>query len=265
VWLAEAQGKTDAALHWNAESLKTATSDDFEYYWTRSDLLLSVALTSAARAAIDGGRVATKDADNAKVALVRVVYCEGGESALRIYLQAAHLDQSIHANALFEAAYGALLLGDAVAVKRLTAKAMAAPDRAPGYAEDAWYARGIRSEMAPYQLNVAAADLAMGDRASAQRELQRLVSMLDAMIAAGVERHATYQYRAEAHALLGQGDEAMRDLASAVKLGWRRVWWARHEPYFASLYPRGDFRALMDSVERANEPLAAKIAGSGGL
>jgi tetratricopeptide (TPR) repeat protein len=186
-------------------------------------------------------------------------------NALRRYLESARLDQSVHANALFEAAYGALLLGDAGAVKSLIARAVAAPDRAPGYAEDAWYARGIRSEMAPYPLNVAAAELALGDRAAAQRELERLVSMLDAMIAAGVERHATYQYRAEAYALLGQGDAAMRDLATAARLGWRRVWWARHEPYFASLQQRGDFRALLENVQRANEPLAAKIAGSESL
>jgi hypothetical protein len=79
--------------------------------------------------------------------------------------------------------------------------------------------------------------------------------MLDQMIAAGVERHATYELRAKVYALEGRGDDAMRDLGTAAKLGWRRTWWAMHEPYFASLQPRSDFQALMAQVSRSNDRL----------
>jgi hypothetical protein len=51
----------------------------------------------------------------------------------------------------------------------------------------------------------------------------------------------------------------MKDLDRAVKHGWRRAWWAIHEPYFASLLPRGDFQAMMSEVERSNQVLAKNI------
>ena len=79
--------------------------------------------------------------------------------------------------------------------------------------------------------------------------------MLDRMIAAGVNRNATYELRAKVHALQGQGDEAMRDLEKAVQLGWRRAWWAAHEPYFASLRARSDFQALLAHVSQSNDRL----------
>ena len=111
----------------------------------------------------------------------------------------------------------------------------------------------------PYRLDLAVAELALGDRASAQRELNTLLAMLNQMIAAGVERNATYELRAKVHALQGQGDEAMRDLGKAVKLGWRRAWWAAHEPYFASLQSRSDFQALMTQISQFNVRLIEQL------
>jgi hypothetical protein len=157
---------------------------------------------------------------------------------------------------LFEAAYARLLMGDAAAVKDLIARARAAPDATPGFADLPLYARGDRSMGTSYRIDLAAAELMLGDRDSAQKELQTMLGVIDRMIAAGVERHATYELRAKVHALGGQGDEAMRDLGKAVQLGWRGSWWASHEPYFASLQPRSDFQALMTQVNQANETLA---------
>jgi transcriptional activator of cad operon len=254
-WLAESRGQIDAALRWNAISLKASSGDDFDLYWTRSAFFLSVGLAASARSAVEVGRSATHDDDNANVALVRVVYCEGGADALRSYLESSHLEQSTHAIALFEAAYARMLLGDAAATKALIARALVARDRIPGFAEDPWYARGVDPEGTLYRINLAVAELAHGDRPSAQRELNSVLAMLDQMIAAGVERHATYELRAKVYALEGRGDDAMRDLGTAARLGWRRTWWAMHEPYFASLQPRTDFQALMAQVSRSNDRL----------
>lgn len=258
-WLAESRGQIDAALRWNAQALKASPGDDFDLYWARATFFLSTGLAASARTAVELGRSATQDEDNAKVALVRVVFCEGGADALRGYLDSARLEQSTHAVALLEAAYARMLLGDAVAAKELIARALAARDRIPGYAEDPWYARGSRVESTPYRLTLAVAQLALGDRPSAQRELNSVLAMLDKMIAAGVERHGTYELRAKVYALEGRGDDAMRDLGRAAKLGWRRTWWAMHEPYFASLQPRSDFQALVAQVSRSNDRLTENM------
>jgi TolB-like protein/DNA-binding winged helix-turn-helix (wHTH) protein/Tfp pilus assembly protein PilF len=258
-WLSESQGKIDDALKWNETALNADPTGDFELYWTRTMLFLSLGMSAPARAAVELGGRSTKNEEDANVALARVNYREGGSEALRRHLTSSPFEQSQHAQTLFEAAYCRLLLGEAAAAKQLIARARTAPDLVPGFAELPFYARTTRSVGNSYRLDLAVADLALGDRASAEKELNVVLEMLNKMVADGVERNATYELRARVYALKGQGDDAMKDLDKAVKHGWRRAWWATHEPYFASLLPRGDFQALMSEVERSNQLLAKNI------
>jgi TolB-like protein/DNA-binding winged helix-turn-helix (wHTH) protein/tetratricopeptide (TPR) repeat protein len=258
-WLAESQGRLDEALRWNDESLKADETGDFNLYWTSAALFLSLGMAEPAHTAVERGRVATKDNVGADAAMVRVEYCEGGESALRTYLASGNLYQSTDVAVLHEAAYAKMLLGDAAAAKELTSRALAAANRPPGFAEAPWYARGAQPMGISYRLDLAVADLTLGDRVTAQRELDPLLGMLNRMINAGVERHATYELRAKVYALLGKGDDSMRDLELAAKLGWRRAWWAEHEPYFASLRARQDFQSLIAKVNRSNAELIKKL------
>jgi TolB-like protein/DNA-binding winged helix-turn-helix (wHTH) protein len=258
-WLAESQGHIEEGLRWNTAALKARPHEDFNLYWTRATLLLTVGLAEAARKAVEAGRSATKDDDNASIELLRVSYREGGADALRKYLDSVHLEQSPHAIALFEAAYSRLLLNDASAAKNLISRALIAPDRPPGYAEAPWYARGAGPEGNSYRLDLAVAEIMLGEHAAAKQDLDTVIAMLDNMIASGVERYATYELRAKAYALQGRGDDALRDLGKAVKLGWRRDWWAANEPYFASLHSRSDFQALLAQVSRSNDRLTETI------
>lgn len=130
-----------------------------------------------------------------------------------------------------------MLLGDAPAAKELISRAVVAPDRIPGFAELPFFARGAGAVGTSYRMDLAVAYLALGDRASARQELNSVLTMLNAMIASGVERNGTYELRAKVYALEGQGDEAMRDLGRAVKLGWRRAWWAKHHVWPWSALP----------------------------
>ncbi len=247
-WLAEARGRIDEALRWNTASIK-AEPENFDRYWMRLDLLLTVGLPRGARDVVEQGRAATKDEADADAAEARVVFRESGLDALRQHLLATRLDDSPHAVSLLEAAYSRLLLGDPVAVRELLARAAAAPDRPPGLDDAPWDARAGTS----YRVDLAVADLQLGDRKAAVQELTRVRSMLDGMIAAGVERHAVYELRAKVLALQGDAEGSMVDLQRAAQLGWRRSWWAEQEPYFASLRARSDFQALMAKVSRANE------------
>jgi transcriptional activator of cad operon len=258
-WLAESRGRIDEALRWNAESLTFEPHDDFDLYWTRATLYLSIGLAGPARNAAELGRKLTKDDESPKIALLRVAYCEGGVESLKRYMAATQLDQSSGAVALFESAYARMLLGDAPAVKELIARALRAPDRQVGFGDNAWSARNATPIGSSYRLDRAVAELALGDQLSAQRDLDAVLGMLNAMIAAGVERSGTYELRAKVYALKGQGDDAMRDLGQAAKLGWRRAWWATHEPYLVSLQSRSDFQALISRVKESNDQLARRI------
>jgi TolB-like protein/DNA-binding winged helix-turn-helix (wHTH) protein len=257
--LAESRGRIEEALRWNAVSLKADPSSDFTPYWLRANLFLAVGLAAPARAAIELGRGSTKEGDSADIALVRAVFRDGGVESLRSYFDSARLDHSPLSIGLFEAAYAKLLMGDAPAVKSLVARALISPDRETGSSESPWFARGAWPLGNSYRLDMAVADLALGDRVSALSELDTVLAMLNRMIEGGLERYGTYELRAKVYALEGKGDEAMRDLSKATKLGWRRTWWATHEPYFASLRSRSDFQALITEVSRSNDRLIEKI------
>jgi TolB-like protein/DNA-binding winged helix-turn-helix (wHTH) protein len=259
-WLAEARGRIDEALRWNRQSIEAEPNDDFDVYWNRATFFLWIGVPSAARESIDIGQSRTKDDIGTKAALVRVAFCNGGTSALKAYLASSHLEEDSSAIVLQEAAYAHLLLEDAPAVKTLLARALLAPDRLPGFAETPWYARGERAVGISYRLDLAAAQIQLGDRTAAARELEAVLAMVNKMIAAGVERYATYELRAKIYALEGKGDEAMRDLNRAVNLGWRRAWWAMNEPYLASLRGRSDFQALIGQVGRSNHQLVEKLS-----
>jgi tetratricopeptide (TPR) repeat protein len=110
-----------------------------------------------------------------------------------------------------------------------------------------------------YRIDLATAELSLGERAEAKRELDIVLAMLNRMIAAGVERYATYELRAKVYALKGRSDDAMHDLNKAAALGWRRIWWARREPYFATLESRSDYQALLARVAASNEKLVEKV------
>jgi transcriptional activator of cad operon len=249
-WFAWSRGALGDALRWNRESLRLAP-DVFDYYWTRGELYWTLGLARRARTTLEQGRAATHEEETAAVALGSVAYLDGGPAALRLQLAQAHLDDSPHAVILEELARLRLLLGEADAAAALVNRALTAADRQPELTDTPWSARTGES----CQLRLAAAELQTGKEPAAQARLNRLVGMLDGMIHAGVERAQVYALRAEAEALLGRGDPAMHDLAQAVRLGWRRAWWAEREPYLASLRSRQDFRDLMAAVNRTNRDL----------
>jgi len=251
--LAESRGKIDEALQWNSDASRILPSD-FALYRTRARWYLALGLSNRARETIEAGRVASNDGESADAALVGVVFMEDGREGLRAHLAATKLDESTRVDGLLAAARARLLLGDGVAVEKLLARAAAAPG-STDVADTPWAARLGESSL----LDLAAAELDAGKSTAARQRLKSLLDMLDRMMDAGVERHATYGLRAKTHALLGEADAAMRDLTRASELGWRAVWQARHEPYFASLRPRADFQALMDKVSLSNDRLLESI------
>ncbi len=247
--LAWARGDIGEALRWNAQSVKLAP-DEFDFYWTRSELYMALGLADRARASLAQGRAATGEQELADAVLGRVIFMQGGVPDLRRFLDKTRIDRSPHAEILLEAAFLRLLAEEPQAVEPLVKLALAAPDRAP-FVDTPWAARVGEST----QLSLAAADLETGNRVAADERLSALHAMLDQMIESGVERAQTYALRAKTQALLGNQDAAMQDLAKAGRLGWREAWWTQHEPYLASLRDRPDFQALINGLNQSNAVL----------
>jgi hypothetical protein len=135
------------------------------------------------------------------------------------------------------------------------ARAMRASDFDAGRFNGPWAARWGKSD----QLILAVAELQTGDSAAATRHLQEISDELDRLIAAGEERNGIYALKAEVLSLRGDTEGAMRALNRAADLGWRYSWWAEHEPYFAALWQRSDFRAVMARVDAANLRMRAQL------
>jgi TolB-like protein/DNA-binding winged helix-turn-helix (wHTH) protein/Tfp pilus assembly protein PilF len=253
-WLAWTQGDLVEAMNWNASALKD-DPHNIDLYQRRADFLLTLGMPADARQTYEQARTATGNDEAVNIGLAQTAFYEGGASALRSQLSTAKLDESVHARTLIHAARFHLLLGEASQARQLMTRAMQAPDFDPGRFNGPWVARWGQSD----QLILANAELLSGDSAAAAKHLQEIADLLERLMAAGEERNGIYALRAEILALRGDEQGAMRDLNRAADLGWRYSWWAEHEPYFAVLRPRPDFRALIARVGSINDRMRSEL------
>jgi hypothetical protein len=157
---------------------------------------------------------------------------------------------------LFELASVELLAGEPAAARAFADRALASPELKPDDLASPWLARLGHA----YLLFAAAAHQATGDAAGATQHLAALTALLDRLIAAGMRRYGVYELQAQVAALRGDPDGAMRALQRAADQGWREVWFAEREPYFASLRERADFRALLQRLRTDNETNVRTLA-----
>jgi TolB-like protein/DNA-binding winged helix-turn-helix (wHTH) protein/Tfp pilus assembly protein PilF len=252
--LAWVQGDLIEASNWTVAALKV-DPHDIDLYQRRADFLLTLGLAPEAREVYEQARVATRNDEAVNVGLAQVAFYEGGAGALRAHLAATKLDESDHARTLIQAAYYHLLLGEAPVARQLMTRAMQAADFDATRLNAPWYARWGKSD----QIILAEAELQSGESDAGMRHLQEIAQQLDRLIGSGEEQGGIYALKAQVLALSGDPDGAMRALNRAAELGWRYSWWAEREPYFAALWPRSDFRAVMTRVDAANRRMRAQL------
>jgi transcriptional activator of cad operon len=254
-WLDWERGRIDDALKWNALAIKLSPNE-FGLYKDRYTLLLILGLTGDARATLERATPAANNADSIAVRMAQISYYEGGVSALRAQIGATGIAASTHADTLLLAAHLELLLDDAPTAKTMLDRALAAPDLDQSTLDHPWRERqGDSSE-----LTMAIAQQRMGDRPAAELRLAALSKSLDRMLADGVERYGVYKLRAQVLALRGDADGAMQALRHAADLGWRESIDAEHDPAFASLQSRGDFRSLIERTDKDNLQMRLKFS-----
>ena len=253
-WLAWSQGDLVQALNWNAAVLKSDPKS-IALYERRADFLLTLGMPGEARKVLAQAGRETQSEEAINIGLSRVAFYEGGVDALRAEPARAKLEDSPHARTLIDAAYLHLLLDEADAADRLMVRAMHASDFDAKRLNSPWFARWGVSD----QLVLAVAELRSGNSVAGAQHLQEISDLLDQLIRADEERYGIYLLKAEVLALKGDGDGAMKVLNRAANLGWRGSWWAQHEPYFASLRDRNDFRALTTRVDGINQAMRSAV------
>ena len=249
--LEEARGRLVEALRWNSAAL-ARSGDAQDVYAQRGRFLLSLGLPDRARETFDRALVATGNTSASPslswVGLV-TAYDAGGLQALHQRIASLGLADASDPEVLFELADVELLAGEPRAARAFTDRALASPELKPDDLASPWLARTGRA----YLLIAAAAHQATGDAPGAAQRLATLTALLDRLTAAGMRRHGVYELQAQVAALSGDADGAMRALQRAADQGWREVWLAEREPYFATLRPRADFRALLQRLRADNE------------
>jgi transcriptional activator of cad operon len=253
-WLAWSQGDLVQALSWNSAALKTDPSS-IDLYQRRAEFLLTLGLAAEARAVLEQARVATRDEEAVNAGLAQVSFVEGGADALRAQLVASRLDESQHSQALINAAWLHLLIGEVPAARASMLRAMQAEDFDASQLNSPWRARWGESDL----LLLAYLEQASGASVAGAQHLRELDQLLEQLIKNGDERYGIYKLKAAVLALQGHGDEAMQALSHAFELGWRDSWRAQHEPYFDPLRGRSDFRGLLARAEAANRRMRSTL------
>jgi adenylate cyclase len=179
----------------------------------------------------------------------------GGAGALREFVREFQLEQTDDARMMFELANLYLVVNDPLRARTYVDRALASDQLKSEDLASPWNARSGRS----YLLILAATSRDSGDSEGAERRLSQLEALVERLHDDGMRTAGLYELKAQAAAMRGRGDEAVAALSRAAELGWTNVWLAEHEPYFASLRERQDFRAFIAAARARNASAAAKL------
>ena len=258
-FMEDARGRLDEALRWNQAAL-ALSPDSAENIAQRGSLLLYVGLPQRAADTYRQATASLPSRGGVNTPLLElgflVAYETEGVPGLRRQLDATSLDATVSPDTIFTVAKAALLANDARRARELVDRALADPSLDPSTLNSPWLARTGSS----YQLIAALAKRMTGDSGGAEQHLAKLSGLLDRLSTAGMQRYGVEELRAQVATLRGKPDDAMRSLQVAENLGWPGTWRAEHEPYFAALRDRTDYRHLIERVTQANARMQTRIA-----
>ena len=100
----------------------------------------------------------------------------------------------------------------------------------------------------PHALSYANTLARLGRDEEAEELLAECDSLLDALLSEGIANPEIHYTRAASHALRGRSAEALGALGEARDRGWRRTWWARHDPNVGRVANDPAFAAVLDSI-----------------
>jgi tetratricopeptide (TPR) repeat protein len=229
-WIARAQGKTEEAMQWIDAARKLQPRDTYV-----ADQKIDLLLTQGK---FDEARKVMRELppDQGLFSLARelnIVYAESGAGAAKTWMTGHHPEAQAGTGAeLIELARMQLISGDPVTARATLAHAERVLPRSSA---DMFDGGQIRHE---YSVALLLANIELksgGDKAHAMKLLHELDEMLDRYEENGGKHFGLYRLRAESLLMQGKTAEAQAAINTAWKMGWRAVWRARREPYFAGI------------------------------
>jgi transcriptional activator of cad operon len=256
--LEAARGRMDEALRYSAASLQR---DDniVAIHAERARWLRELGMIKEAGAAFREAVAANPEAARRNVWLLMTgataSLATDGARGLRSFIIEFKLADSDDPPTLFELANAWVTVGDFAEARRYVELAMASRKFTSDALENPWLARTGRSFLMVSSVVLRA----NGENAAADQKLTQLEKLLARMEDAGVRTAGLYELKSQLAAAQGRGDDAVAALKRAADLGWSAAWLAEHEPYFASVRNREDFRALIAAANARNASTAAKL------
>lgn len=256
--LAASRGDIAEALKWSNAALEHG-GDIAENQSSRANWLFILELMQEAGEAYRRSMSSNPDGtrQNPLLTLVGAAAAidTAGAPGLRSFIDANGLAASTNARVLMQLANAALMAGDTVLANEFVDRALTSGSLQAEDIASPWDAIQGQS----YLLVIASALRARGDLVTANQRLDELAALLDHLRQSGVETFGYHELAAQLAAMQGRDDAAMASLQRAVQLGWRAAWLAEHQPFFASLRTRPDYRELIASVRARNAELATTL------
>jgi TolB-like protein/DNA-binding winged helix-turn-helix (wHTH) protein len=258
-WLAEAEGKLDEALEWNASALERSP-DLVELIAQRGLWLLAMGEIGEAnetyvRAA---NAAASQQAWNPLVLELRLqlAHAREGASGVLREIRAVPADDSADPVILFELASGALIARDDAYAKSLVDRALAHPSLQAEALDDAWLGREGKS----HRMTAAIAMQRAGNATAASTHAAAAEALRDRLAKQGVRRHGLDVLGAQIAAVRGDHAGAIRALRAAASAGWTDLARANREPAFDALRSLADYQSLTTDLGRALAPQRESVA-----
>ena len=249
-WLAVQQGRLDEAIRWT-ELAAARSPEDQNLIESLAGYEMQLGLAREARARLEQ----LSASENRNAALGDAILLTDGAAALRAFLATSGLERSSDAEVLLATSRLRLLTGEFEAASKLAERAIASPYFDAASLLDPWWVR--TGYMGANYLACAELEAGVAERGRAR--LAEVAKLLDRLERDGQAGFGLHVARAEVLALQGDPDGAMRSLELAVERGWRGAVWARHEPQYASLRARADYRALIQRTEETNALMRASV------
>jgi tetratricopeptide (TPR) repeat protein len=229
-WIARAQGNTQEAMQW-IDAARKLQPQDTNLADQKIELLLAQGRFADARAVIH--ELPADQGFFAQTRELNIVYAEVGSSGVKEWMAGHDLKAKAGTGAeLIELARMQLISGDPMTAR---ATLVHAERVLPMSSADMFDGGQIRHEYSAALLLAGIELRGGGDKARAMKLLHDLDRMLDRYEENGGKHFGLYRLRAESLAMQGKTAEAQAAINTAFQKGWRNVWRARREPYFAGI------------------------------
>jgi len=250
-WLESGRGDPLEALRWSTEAVRLEPGQAAAAFF-RIDMMLVLRLVAQAREALR--HIVTTDEARMQLMRANVELAEHGPAGLRAYLDDSGTAALSSRSMVVDAIRIYHIAGDLKNARQALDTLRSAPDYKEIDLFDAMQVRIGHSQA----VICAAVLLDTSDRAEGLRLLDGVDAFLARLEQNGWANPGLDAIRADALALRGRSDAAMRSLQRAVARGWRSVWTAQTSPYLSSLWEREDFKSLMKEVEARNAEMRAR-------